>query len=378
MPLTILGTPQLDLRTLTPVVYAQMPIFEYLNLVGEDFDKFSIQRRREKHPAYKRMKSDIQNGALLPTITLAASLEAAAELKALCTNGNHHELTDRLSIPGRLNILDGLQRTYILHDLLNDGYQFSPDQTVHLEIRIEENLQNLIYRIIVLNAGQKPMSMRHQIEVLFSAFKEILEKDINGLELFLEADPARRTRSRKYGLDRVTTAYHAFLMKSPEIEKQNVVAQKISEESVLAQSEVELGADFEQFRAYLTKYAELDDHVCRVYNGSAPGLPTGPAWFGSENVMNSFFAAISDFGLNEDRKTRINTALTALLAELTAATPGEDPLGLSIFQKIVDGLPVRKVNVGFATRKLLNIGFKEYFRDEGAKPLSEIWEREAE
>lgn len=378
MPLVLLGNPQIDLRTKTPVIYAQMPIREYLDLVGEDFDKFSIQRRREKHPAYARMKRDVQHGALLPTITLCVALDRVPEMKALWETGKLDELAKKLSEPNGVNILDGLQRTYILNDLAVEKYEFDKGQTVHLEIRLEEELNNLIYRIIVLNAGQKPMSMRHQIEVLFSAFKTTLEREIANLELFMELETTRRTRPRKYGLDKIATAYHAFLLKSPEVEKQNLVAQKISEESVLTQDEDSLGEEFNLFRRYLNKYVLLDDQICRVYDGSNEKLPTGTSWFGSENVMNSFFAAVSDYGANDSRRSRIDAALDALLQALTDATPGTDPLGLETFQRIVEGFPIRKVNVGFATRKLLNICFKEYFRDEGERSISEIWEREAE
>ena len=378
MPLVLLGSPQLDLRTNTPVIYAQMPVNEYLVLVGDDFDKFSIQRRREKHPAYARMKDDIRQGALLPAITLSVAIERAREIKGIVESGDLVALAEQLVRPGGVNILDGLQRTYILKDLANENFQFMDDQTVHLEIRIEEELDNLIYRIIVLNAGQKPMSMRHQIEVLFSAFRNSLQADIQGLELYVENEAARRTRSRKYALDRIATAYHAFLLKSPEVEKQNVVAQQISEESVLSQDEKTLGEEFLLFRQYLEQYVLLDDQICRVYDGTNINIPTGANWFGSENVMNSFFAAVADFGSNESRKERINSAINILINNLTLAAVGSDPLGLEVFQQIVHGLPVRKVNVGFATRKLLNIGFKEFFRDEGERPLAEIWEREAE
>ena len=377
MPLVLLGNPQSDLRTKTPVLYAQMLIQEYLALVGDDFDKFSIQRRREQHPAYARMKGDVKSGALLPTITLCVAMERVQAMKTLCLSNDIDALTKELSVSGGMNILDGLQRTYILKDLANEGHVFLPDQTVHLEIRLEEKLNNLIYRIIVLNAGQKPMSMRHQIEVLFSAFKTSLENEIKGLELFQEIDAARRTRSRKYGLDKIATAYHAYLLKSTEVEKQNVVAQKISEESVLAQDEDALGVEFQLFRKYLEKYTELDDEICRIYDGSNQTLPTGASWFGNENVMSSFFAAISDFGSVESKKSRIDTAISALQKQLAASQVGSDPLGLALLQRIVEGFPVRKVNVGFATRKLLNVSFKEFFRDEGETPIAQIWEREA-
>lgn len=377
MEIKLLGEPQNDIRTATPVIYAQMPIRDYLELVGDDFDKFSIQRRREKHPAYARMKDDIRAGALLPTITLSVSLDAAPGLKNLCEARAFDLLTERLKVAGGVNILDGLQRTYILADLQAEGHEFVEGQTVHLEIRIEENLNNLIYRIIVLNAGQKPMSMRHQIEVLFSAFRSTLQRNIDRLELILENDVTRRSRARKYALDKVATAYHTFLLKSPEVEKQNIVAQQISEESVLSQDEEKLGEDFESFQHYLGKYALLDDEICRVYDGNLAGAPSGISWFGNENVMNAFFSAVADFGSTRERRQRIDTAIAALHEKLVAAPAGSDPLGLVTLQRIIEGLPVRKVNVGFGTRKLLNAAFKEFFRDEGDSDIAEIWQREA-
>jgi hypothetical protein len=370
-----------DLRTNTPVIYAQMSIEEYLLLIGDDFDKYAIQRKREKHRAYARMKSDIVKGALLPTITLAVSPERVPEILPLLENKDFDEIAKAVCVQGKVNILDGLQRTYILKDLSKEGHTFVKGQFLLLEFWLEHNIQNLIYRIIVLNAGQKPMSMRHQIEVLFATFKDMLENEIEGLELYQEKEGARRTKPRKYALDRIVTAYQSYLSQSPEIHKENIVAQQLVEEDILSDDEESLGSKFNNFKKYLNVHAELDDEICRIYNGSqGEGIPTGLAWFGNENVMNSFFAALSDFGSSEARIKRIDNAISHLLEYLKhyPTDADNDPLGLGTLQNIINGFPVRKVNVGFATRKLLNSAFKEYFREEGEKELREFWVSEAE
>ena len=377
--LKILGV-YTDLRTDTPVVYCQTSIPDYFSLIGQDFDKFSIQRRREKHPAYARMMADIQKGVLLPTITLAPQLPKAAALKeaAKAENLDIAALANSIVDSGHLNILDGLQRTYVLKDLEAVGHVFLDQQTLHLEIRIEPDIKHLIYRIIVLNAGQKPMSMRHQIEILFLSFQSTLENQIQNLELFTENDNLRRTRSRKFALDRIAGGYHAYLLATPEVEKQNVVAQRITEGTVLETDEEALGAQFIEFSDYLSQYCRLDDEVCRIYDGSRQDLPTGTTWFGNENVINAFFAAVSDYGTNESRRNRVSAALVRLFTDLQAAPQGSDPLGLEKFQEIAQAFPVRKINVGSATRKLLHVSFKEFFRDEGETPIAEIWQREAD
>ena len=77
-----------DIRTNTPVVYAKINIPDYLEIVGDDFGTFDIQRRREKHKFYARMKTDLENGALLPSITLAVKPEHIPELKPFLETNN--------------------------------------------------------------------------------------------------------------------------------------------------------------------------------------------------------------------------------------------------------------------------------------------------
>lgn len=376
--LTILGK-AIDRRTATRVVYAQSSVDDYLDLVGEDFDKFPIQRRREKHRGYERLKADVIAGALLPTITLAYDPDNVGALQTYFDKSQDTELVAALCEQGKASILDGLQRTYILSELRKAKIVFKAGQTLLLEFWLEEKPRNLIYRIIVLNAGQKPMSMRHQLEVLFSTFKTLLERDIEGLDLVTEKETFRRTRARRYGLDRAVSAYNAFLLKGTEIQKENVVAQRIVDEDMLSGDEDSLNTSLNEFKRYLKDYCELDDQVCRVYDGTLPEIPTGADWFGRENVMIAFFAAIADFASKPDRIERTAQALTSLKNTLTGTPAGSgDPLRLAVLQTVIQGIETKKINVGYATRKLLFNSFKEFFREAGEKDLGDLWASEAE
>ncbi|HEV3307371.1 MAG TPA: hypothetical protein VGZ91_13120 [Candidatus Sulfotelmatobacter sp.] len=368
-----------DQRTKTRVVYTQMTIDDYLDLVGEHFDEFAIQRRRERHRGYDRLKRDVMNGALLPTITLAYDPNKVGDLQRLFDKGDDDGLAKRLQKGGHVKILDGLQRTFILADLRNAKHEFNSDQYLLVEFWLEQNPQNLIYRIIVLNAGQKPMSMRHQLEILFATFKSQLEDEIPELELLLERESSRRKRAGKYAFDKVVVAYQAFLIKGTEVTKENVVAQSILEENILSGSEEELNAFYRDFTAYLAKYVRLDQEACRVYDGTlSREVPTGLTWFGGDNVMLAFFAAIADFSNSREREKRTASSLKKLTRALSSANPGDDPLGLANYQRVVTGFNPKKINVGFATRKLLFRAFKEFFREDGEKPLGELWVSEAE
>jgi hypothetical protein len=377
MALQVLGSAR-DIRTNTHVVYAKVSIPDYLALVGDDFADFQIQRRREKYKAYQRLRADIQQGALLPSITLAVKAHFVDGFIGLIEARDNAALESTLARPSQVNILDGLQRTYILKDLQTDGIEFPEDQTLLVEFWFEPHIRNLIYRIIVLNAGQKPMSLRHQVELLFLTIREQLQTQIPDLEVFTEREGTRRTRSRKYALDDVATAYQSFLSGSPEVQRENIVAQSLVEESILEESEEALGEKFERFRGYLLHYAEIDDEVYRIYPVRTEEIPTSATWFGTDNVMNSFFAAVASFATSPEREQRIQVAIRNLKERLRAAEPESDPLGLATLHRLRLGFNVKRVNVGFATRKLMTAAFKEFFRESGEVSLEQCWRSEAE
>jgi hypothetical protein len=363
-----------DLRTNTNVVYAQVDINEYLTLVGDEFDRFAFQRRRERHKAYKRMTSDIINGALLPPITLAVNPTVVHRFSKDIESQNSQGIIKMLEHPDQIYILDGLQRTYIIKDLMDAETEFKKGQKLLLEFWFEGKIKHLIYRLIVLNSGQKPMSMRHQVELLFMTLKDELEREIKGLEIFSEKEMTRRTVAKKFHFDRIVTGYYSFMTKSPEINRENIVVQKMTEEDILEISEDELGLYYENYKKYLSIYVDLDAEIFRIYSkGENSDFRTARHWLDDENVINSFFAAISSFSVDESREKRVINSLNKLYSFLKKCKEGMDPLGIVSYSSIRQGFNPKKVNVGFATRKLLFNGFKEFFREEGDQAFSECW-----
>ena len=399
MTLQIIGLAK-DKKTNTPVIYCQVSVSEYLNLVGKDFENFSIQRRRENHKAYRRLKQDIQQGGLIPPITLSVKPELVDRFLPH-VDSDHSRLKELMSAPSQVDILDGLQRTYIMSDLSEEGHVFPEDQKIILEFWLENDLNKLIYRIIVLNAGQKPMSIRHQIELLFMSLKASIELKINDLQIYTERDQTRRRRSRKFPLNYIVSAYQAYLTGSPELRKDNLIAQKMEVDNALDSSEETISTQFDRFVHYLSIYSELDDEVFRIYNtGSLEGVPdpidssssaneekkpsASVHWLSTENVFIGFFAAISQFLDTEDveasrmKEERLGEALEKLLSRARAAEIGDDPFHLAVFDPIRLGANPRKVNVGTATRRLILTGFKEFFRDGGDMSMGRAWQLAAD
>lgn len=371
--LKIIGVTK-DLRTSTNVLYAQINIADYLDLVGSDFDRFEIQRTRQSYKAYKRMEKDLEAGGLLPSITLAVNPKSVADYIKLIEQKNFKQLTADLFVSKNIYILDGLQRTYIINDLKRSGVKFKKDQKLLIEFWFEKEIKHLIYRLIVLNAGQKPMSMRHQVELLFMTMQDKIESEIKDLELYAERDETRRNKPKKFPFDRVVSAYYCFVTKSPEMKRENLVVQELNELEILNSSEKELSESFDQFMLILEKYIRLDENVFRVYEGFKEKEIKSPKnWLAEENVINSFFAAVAQFSSDTNRKRRMNDSLDKLLINVKKAKKGSDPFGLKELGVVRGGINPKKFNVGFETRRILTNGFKEFFREAGDITIADCW-----
>ena len=376
--LKIIGSTK-DLRTNTNIIYAQIDINEYLEFVGEDFDRFEIQRKREHHRGYSRMKKDILAGAQLPPITLAINPEIAEGFINLIEENKLNILQDKIKETNQIYILDGLQRTYIISDLNKDKKDLKIGQKLLLEIWFEKNIDNLIYRLIVLNAGQKPMSLRHQVELLFVTMQANLEKSIPGLNIYKEREEKKRTKPNKFPFDRIVTAYYAYMTKSPEVKRENIVVKNMAENTIFDSQEEDLASTYYEYRDYLLKYCELDVEVFKTYSSFDNNEIRSPKnWLADENVINSFFSAVAQYGIDEKRIKRVDSAIRTLNSKLKNNSLGNDPFDLIVFSKIRQSFNPKKINIGFATRKLLNNGFKEFFREEGEISFEECWKLSVE
>jgi hypothetical protein len=377
MNIKIIGSTK-DFRTDTNILYAQISVLDYLELVGDSFDTDNaIQRKREKHKAYARMKEDIKNGALLPPITLAIRPEYIDnELLEYIDN----ELLDKLKNapqikkaiqPNHIFILDGLQRTFILNDLKNKDHFTDFKQLLLVEIWIEKTVQNLLYRFIVLNGGQKPMSFRHQIDILFDGIAKDLQGKIDGLELFAERDTRRRTLPKQFKTKDIAISYYCFLLADYAPDKESLMLQQIQEENALLSKDRNL--DISLFIDFLKIYCELDEIIYNSYaQYKGEKLEEGKDFLAKEHTMNAFFAAVAKFLGNDsqerpDSMQRIRKAIDKL-----KKTQG-DLLGLESFNQVTEAASAAKRNIGLAYKRTLCTGFIEFFQLEGRKSLAEQW-----
>lgn len=321
--------------------------------------------------AYATLREDLKRGCVLPPIVLA---EASGRVSP--TDGADQKPLTQLSEELRaiegdsVYIIDGLQRTNAIRqtvaELEGEERALFLNRQLRVEIWLHASFGAIAYRMLLLNAGQRPMSMKHQIEVLSSRLRHTLS-DIPGIEIFTVGDVRRRTRAGQYQLAKLSQAFQAWLQGQPNIDVRNIVM-----EELLAEGAVETlgstvgGADSGEesgFKRLVAWIVEMDRSL-------------GPAYlhfFGNETVLQGFCAAVGGSERHSKIAERVWPALDELAAEARAGR-AEEALAVDSFTSLRTGFDVSKVNVGSATRELVFGAFQELFFSGGLRSMAECWQ----
>ncbi|MBT9097692.1 hypothetical protein KFZ76_08225 [Methylovulum psychrotolerans] len=241
----------------------EMTIKEYEELVKDILTKNEFQRKRVRSSktVYALLREDLLKQCVIPPIVLALTNQIAFDDKSFET-----ELTNNKD---HLVILDGLQRTHTIFDLLSDIRSRNDENAINLlqniklriEIYVGLNRLGILYRMLTLNTGQTPMSLRQQIEMLYMDY---LNKNICGVELIKESDGRTASRSNQYNFKDIVEGFNAYLDRDElPIDKANILEnidslEKLSKEN--QSSEL-----FEKYILSLNKIIDKIDTLCKDY-----------------------------------------------------------------------------------------------------------------
>lgn len=154
----------------------EMTIGEYLTFANDIITNNDLQRKRVKTASrtYALLKDDLKTGCVIPPIVLAIFPREERTYNEF----NSDNLIDKILTAGNdLIILDGLQRTFTILDLASETaqqqelYQNIMDLKIRIEVYTGISKVGVLYRMLTLNTGQNPMSTRHQVEMLYSDYK---------------------------------------------------------------------------------------------------------------------------------------------------------------------------------------------------------------
>ncbi|NQZ55860.1 MAG: hypothetical protein HRT88_00075 [Lentisphaeraceae bacterium] len=126
---------------------------------------------------------------------------------------------------GKGYILDGIQRLNTL-DRIRDNENLNADLPVYINVIIAPTEDKLLYRMITLNNGQKPMTPRHQIEILTQELFDLSDLDI---DIQTEKEKGKKAIKGSFSLGDISKAYLAFLTNEVNNENNKIIGEKMDQ-----------------------------------------------------------------------------------------------------------------------------------------------------
>jgi hypothetical protein len=180
-------------------------------------NRFDAQRKFLDAKFYKRLERDIIDGCIMPPITIAFVNSSSAEIK-----NTKDYVNDHIS---EAYILDGIQRLNTLRRA-QGKLGFDEERKLLLNIIISPSKDMLLYRMITLNNGQKPMTPRHQIEILT---QELFDFSSLGINIQTEKERSEKVIQGSFNLGDISRGYLAFLTDNVHNENTKIIGEKMDQ-----------------------------------------------------------------------------------------------------------------------------------------------------
>lgn len=211
-------------------------------------NRFDAQRKLQDKKFYRRLKRDIIDGCIMPPLTIAFIDKKKTDLSS--AQALESFVNDNLN---KGYILDGMQRLNTLSSASKEE-GFSDERVLFLNIIIADNQDKLLYRMITLNNGQKPMTPRHQIEILTAEMFDFTT--LNNIIVQTEKERAEKTIRGAFNLGDISRAYLTFLTNNVNNENNKIIDEKMDEilvSRVLDTRDDNVGMRFEQILELVDK-----------------------------------------------------------------------------------------------------------------------------
>lgn len=251
--------------------YALENLFPLVNQLTE-------QRNPQNPKFYERLQRDILQGCLMPPITLAF---VRADPETLASVDEVRQFVTENVSEGF--ILDGIQRLSTLQRAkeaaTSSKTAFPCDKSLFVNIIICPSIDNLLYRMITLNNGQKPMTARHQVEILADSAFTFSD---SSMALATEKSKTRRTVGVFSRAD-FELGYMAFLSSSVNIDSQKLIQEKLNELlafKILDRSPTENSVEFSSVLDLISRLSKEDKYFDQ--------------WFKVTNNLIGFCASIRE------------------------------------------------------------------------------------
>lgn len=213
-------------------------------------NKTEFQRKLQDKKFYEKLQRDIEDGCVMPPITIAfveTSITIDSPLKEIAKFVSENIQNSF--------VLDGIQRLNTLSRLVNSA-KLEREKKLYVNYIFCDSVDKLLYRMITLNNGQRPMTPRHQVEVMLSNVYDF--SDFN-IRIQTEKERSNRVDLKSFNKSDLIQAYLAFMANSPIIDNKKIIRDKMDSllvGKIISTDPLEYTSKFEDVLNALAKFQE--------------------------------------------------------------------------------------------------------------------------
>ena len=204
-----------------------------------------------------RLIDDLTKGAVIPPIVLGLSIDNKCDIDrnniSEIIHGHVKEAT----------VIDGIQRTEAIRQAVDKNPEIL-ESKIRTEFWISFNPINLIYRMLILNTGQMPWSVKRQLDVVYKPFVKKLEEKVDGIKTYTENDGGRRKGPGEYQVNSIIELFMAFTSRKETVDTKDKLAEDFARLELIEATASEI--DSELFMKTIKLMVEFDRTVS-VYEG---------------------------------------------------------------------------------------------------------------
>lgn len=240
------------------------------------------------------MKKDILEGTILPPLVIGCTLndDNMRLIKDIfdaynCNDFDNKkavEIVNDILLGNELSIIDGMQRTTALKEILDNNSL--ENYKLRIELWVTNKANNLIYRMLVLNTGQISWGLKKQLEVVFIHIKKELQNKIVGIELIESNDGTRSNRPMKYQVSHFVELYLSFSTRKCDVNLSEKVTEGFAKQDIIEESYNQQHLDY--FIDIVDKLVRLD-LLLNKDNGLDRRL------FGDQNARIGFIVSMATY-----------------------------------------------------------------------------------
>lgn len=211
-------------------------------------NKTEFQRKLQDKKFYEKLERDIVDGCIMPSITIAFVDKTITDKSKPEEIVAFFEKNYKNSF-----VLDGIQRLNTLSRVAKSK-EINLKRNLYLNIVYSDSVDKLLYRMITLNNGQKPMTPRHQVEVMMA---NVFDFDEIGIHVQTEKERAVKIKMNSFNKSDLVQAYLAYMANSPMVDNKKIIQDKMDElivNKIVSAEKSEQDSSFENVIKSLAKF----------------------------------------------------------------------------------------------------------------------------